>query len=169
MVARETSEQHRVSTPLELLFDLTSVVAVSRVAAEFSHAIADGHPGERLIGYLMVFFAIWWAWMNFTWFASAYHVDDVRYRLLTLVQMAGVLVLAAGVPAAFEQVNYTAVTLGYVIMRIAMVAQWIRAARDDPPRHATAVRYVVGTVRSRPGGCSGWLYRRPPGQASCCW
>ena len=46
----------------------------------------------------MVFFAIWWAWMNFTWFASAYDTDDVPYRLLTLVQMAGVLVLAAGVP-----------------------------------------------------------------------
>ena len=25
----------------------------------------------------MVFFAIWWAWVNFTWFASAYDVDDV--------------------------------------------------------------------------------------------
>ena len=29
----------------------------------------------------MVFFAIWWAWMNFTWFASAYDCDDVAYRL----------------------------------------------------------------------------------------
>jgi low temperature requirement protein LtrA len=155
MVARETNEEHRVSTPLELLFDLTFVVAVSRVAAELSHAIAGGHPGERLIGYLMVFFAIWWAWVNFTWFASAYDVDDVPYRLLTLVQMAGVLVLAAGVPAAFEQVNYTAVTIGYVIMRVAMVAQWMRAARNDPPRHATAMRYIIGTVAVQ----AGWLLR----------
>ena len=50
----------------------------------------------------MVFFAIWWAWMNFTWFASAYDTDDAPYRVLTLVQMAGVLVLAAGVPTAFD-------------------------------------------------------------------
>ena len=49
----------------------------------------------------MVFFAIWWAWMNFTWFASAYDNDDVPYRLLTFVQIAGVLILAAGVAAAF--------------------------------------------------------------------
>ena len=46
----------------------------------------------------MVFFAIWWAWMNFTWFASAYDCDDVPYRLAVFVQIAGALILAAGVP-----------------------------------------------------------------------
>jgi low temperature requirement protein LtrA len=82
--------------------------------------------------------------MNFSWFASAYDTDDVVYRLLTLVQIAGVLVLAAGVPAAFEHNDFTVVTIGYVIMRIPLVAQWFRAARDDPSRHAVAVRYGVG-------------------------
>ncbi len=76
----------------------------------------------------MVFFAIWWAWMNFTWFASAYDVDDVPYRLLALVQMGGVLVLAAGVPSAFEHQDFFGITLGYFIMRIGLVAQWVRAA-----------------------------------------
>ena len=38
--------------------------------------------------------------MNFTWFASAFDCDDAFYRVLTLVQMAGVLVLAAGVGPA---------------------------------------------------------------------
>ena len=32
----------------------------------------------------LVFFAIWWAWMNFTWFASAYDTDDVPYRLVSV-------------------------------------------------------------------------------------
>src|SRR6195952_5336816 len=102
MVARRVDEEHRVSTPLELLFDLTFVVAVSQIARELAHGIASGHPGHVLPAYLMVFFAIWWAWMNFTWFASAYDTDDVPYRLLTLLQMAGVLVLAAGVSPAVE-------------------------------------------------------------------
>ena len=38
----------------------------------------------------MVFFAIWWAWMNFTWFATSFATDDWLYRVLTIVQMAGV-------------------------------------------------------------------------------
>ena len=46
-----------------------------------------------------MFFAIWWPWVNFTWFASAYDTDDVPYRLLAFVQMGGVLIVAAGHPA----------------------------------------------------------------------
>ena len=135
-----------MSTPLELLFDLTLVVAVSRAAAELAHALAAGHLADAVPHYLMVFFAVWWAWMNFTWFASAYDVDDVPYRLLTLVQMAGVLVLAAGVPAAFEHGDFATVTLGYVIMRLAIVVQWLRAARGDPGHRRTARRYAAGIV-----------------------
>jgi len=41
-----------------------------------------------------VFFAIWWAWMNFHVVRVGGHTDDVPYRLLTTVQMGGVLVLA---------------------------------------------------------------------------
>ena len=37
----------------------------------------------------MVFFAIWWAWVNYSWFASAYDTDDIIFRLLTFVVMTG--------------------------------------------------------------------------------
>jgi low temperature requirement protein LtrA len=144
MSGRPIDEEHRVATPLELLFDLTFVVAVAQVAAELAHGIAADHVAAALLGYLMVFFAIWWAWMNFSWFASAYDTDDVAYRLLTLVQMAGVLVLAAGIHDAFNDQDFVTGTLGYVIMRVAMVAQWLRAARSDPEHRPTAMRFVVG-------------------------
>src|SRR5688500_8412200 len=41
-----------------------------------------------------------WAWVNYTWFASAYDSGDIVFRLLTFVVMSGVLVLAAGTPRA---------------------------------------------------------------------
>src|ERR1700754_4589452 len=144
MLARDAGERHRVATPLELLFDLTFVVAVAAAAAQLAHAIAEDHAAEGLLGYLMVFFAIWWAWMNFTWFASAYDVDDVPYRLLTLVQMAGALILAAGVPAALNDYDFTAVTVGYAVMRIPMVVQWLRVAREHSAGRRTARRYAIG-------------------------
>ncbi len=144
MAARSVHEEHRVSTPLELLFDLTFVVAVSRVAAELASSIAHDRVATALPGYLMVFFAIWWAWMNFTWFASAFDTDDVPYRLLTLVQMAGVLVLAAGVHQAFSSADFTAVTVGYLVMRTALLLQWARAARQAPAHRRTALRFVLG-------------------------
>jgi low temperature requirement protein LtrA len=153
--ARSPEEEHRASTPLELLFDLTFVVAVSQVAKELATAVADDHPGAAIGKYLMVFFAIWWAWMNFTWFASAYDADDVPYRLLTLLQMLGVLVVAAGVPAAFSDTDFTAVTIGYVVMRVAMVVQWLRAARGDVGHRRAATRYAIGILAVQVG----WLLR----------
>ena len=144
MTGRPVDEEHRVATPLELLFDLTFVVAVAQVAAELAHGLAASRVGDSLLGYVMVFFAIWWAWMNFTWFASAYDTDDVPYRLLTLVQMAGVLVFAAGIHDAFGSQDFLTGTIGYVIMRVAMLAQWARAARSDPEHRQTAHRFVLG-------------------------
>jgi len=146
LAGRDPEEPHRASTPLELLFDLSFVVGVATVAAELAHGVAEDHVAASIGHYLMVFFAIWWAWMNFSWFASAYDTDDVVYRLLTLVQIAGVLVLAAGVSAAFEHNDFTLVTIGYVIMRIPLVAQWLRVARDDPSRRVVAIRYAIGVA-----------------------
>ena len=146
MRPRSTDEPGRASTPLELLFDLTFVVAISRAVIEFADYIAHGDGVEGIVPFLAVFFAIWWAWMNFTWFASAYDTDDVLYRLLTMVQMGGVLLLAAGVRAAFVETDYFAVTLGYFVMRFALVLQWLRAARGDPAGRATALRFALGIV-----------------------
>ncbi|MEU9203251.1 low temperature requirement protein A [Streptomyces sp. NPDC048332] len=144
MVARLSDEQHRTATMLELFFDLCFVTAVAQAATAFEHELAGGHIGHGVLGYAMVFFAIWWAWMNFTWFASAYDTDDVPYRLLTLVQITGALVLAAGASQALQHEDFTVITWGYVIMRLAMVTQWLRAARSDPERRSTCLRYAVG-------------------------
>lgn len=144
MTARPIDEPHRVSSQLELLFDLTFVVAVAAATDQFAHTIAEGHAGDGVIPFLQVFFAIWWAWMNFTWFASSYDTDDVAYRLLTMVQMAGVLVLAAGVPAAADHGDYLLITIGYLIMRIGLITQWLRAGIEDPARRRTAFRYAIG-------------------------
>jgi low temperature requirement protein LtrA len=144
MIGRSTDEPHRASSQLELLFDLTFVVAIAALAQHFAATIADGHGLAHVIPFLQVFFAIWWAWVNFTWFASAFDTDDVPFRLLTLVQMAGVLVLAAGVPDALDHNDYRVVTIGYVIMRAGLATHWVRAAIEAPSTRRTAVRYAAG-------------------------
>jgi low temperature requirement protein LtrA len=140
---RSPAETHRVSTPLELLFDLVIVVATARAASGLHHSLSEGHPGSGVLAYAMVFVGIWWAWVNFTWFASAYDNDDLRYRLLVLVQLTGALVFAAGIPA-FQHGDLRAGVAGYVIMRLALVTLWLRAARCDPPRRRGAIIYAAG-------------------------
>jgi len=144
MTARSPDEPHRASTPLELFFDLVFVVAIGQVASAFHHAIVADHAAQGLLSFVMVFFAIWWAWMNFTWFASAYDPDDTIYRITVMVQLTGALILAAGVHGAFEQSDWLVITIGYVVMRLAMVSQWLRAATNDSAHAATARRYAQG-------------------------
>ncbi|MFJ9414584.1 low temperature requirement protein A [Streptomyces sp. NPDC101227] len=145
MRARSRDEAHRTATPLELFFDLCFVVAIAQAGRQLVHALAEGHPGHGITGYLMLFFAIWWAWVNFSWFASAYDTDDALFRVVTLVQIAGVLILAAGVPRAFTAADFGVVWFGYVVMRLALVSQWLRAAHgSEGAERRTALRYALG-------------------------
>ena len=143
VVARDSAEHQRVSTPLELLFDLVFVVAIASNAAELHHGLSEAHYGT-IVGYSMTWFAIWWAWMNYSWYASAYDNDDVVFRLLTFVIMVGALFLAAGVPDIFADGQSTTVVIGYAIMRFAMVGLWLRAAAGHPERRQTALWYAGG-------------------------
>ena len=148
MVGRDRHEGHRTATPLELLFDLTFVIAFGLAASQFAHALAEGHYKTALLGFAFVSFGICWAWTNFSWFASAYDTDDWIFRVATMVQMIGVLVLAIGVPRLFASIEHgdhldnSILVLGYVIMRVALVFQWLRAAQQDPARRRACLTYA---------------------------
>ena len=162
LLPRSADEEHRAATPLELFFDLVFVVAIAQTSARLHHALAAAHPGEALISYIMIFFAIWWAWMNFTWFASAYDTDDVAYRLVVFVQLTGALIMAAGIPRAFDDHAFGVVLVGYIVMRLALVTQWIRVARCDPAHRATALRYAIGVGVCQAGWIA-WVLLSAPG------
>ncbi|WP_312169053.1 low temperature requirement protein A [Microbacterium sp.] len=144
MQPRDPAQPHRTASTLELFFDLVFVVAVSIASAQLHHALSHGDFVHGITSYAMVFFAVWWAWMNFTWFATSFDTDDWLYRVTTIVQMGGVLVFAAGIPAAFEQGDFTIPVLGYIVMRIAMVAQWLRASRGAGELRSATRRYALG-------------------------
>lgn len=157
MAGRDPHEVHRVATPLELLFDLTFVTAFSFASSQLAHALADGHYTAALLGFAFASFAICWAWINFSWFSSAYDTDDWIFRLVTMVQMIGVLVLAIGLPRMFasiehgEHLDNSVMVFGYVIMRVAMIFQWLRAARQDPARRGICLTYVIAIAIAQIG------------------
>jgi low temperature requirement protein LtrA len=118
MGGRDPHEAHRTATPLELLFDLTFATSFGLAASEVASVLAQGHFIAGLVGFGFASFAICWAWINFSWFSSAYDTDDWVFRIVTMV-------------------------LGYVIMRIALVFQWLRAATDDRARRRICLIYAA--------------------------
>ncbi|MEL7833325.1 low temperature requirement protein A [Fodinibius sp. Rm-B-1B1-1] len=144
MKPRDPNQEHRQASFLELFFDLCFVVAIAQAAAQLHHSIAENHLVSGIISFSMVFFAIWWAWMNFTWFASAYDNDDLPFRIATFVQITGALILAAGVQQGFINQNFNTIFIGYLVMRVALASLWVRAAFHDPDRKKTNLRYAIG-------------------------
>jgi low temperature requirement protein LtrA len=149
MSGRDPHEQHRAATPLELLYDLTFVVAFGVAGEQFAHLMAEGHFGSGLIGFVVAVFAICLCWINYSWFASAYDTDDWAFRVATMVQMVGVIVLALGLPQVFQSIDADTIidnsvtVAGYVVMRVSMIFLWLRAARQDPPRRKACQTYAV--------------------------
>lgn len=148
MGGRDPHELGRVSTPLELFFDLTFAISFGVAAAQLAHALAQGHVAAGLTAFGFAIFAVVWAWINFSWFASAYDTDDWIFRVVTMLQMVGVLILVMGLEPMFasvvegDHVDNRVMVMGYVIMRLALVFQWLRAATQDPKRRATCLRYA---------------------------
>ncbi|MFD7310562.1 low temperature requirement protein A [Promicromonospora sp. NPDC059942] len=157
MTGRDPHEPARTATPLELLFDLTFVVAFGVAGEQGAHLLAEGHVASGIVGFAFSMFAICWAWINFTWFASAFDTDDWFYRVTTMVQMIGVVILALGLPAMFssldegDRVHNEVMVAGYIVMRLAMLVQWLRAARQAPEYRATCMAYVRTLVITQIG------------------
>ena len=149
MTGRDPHEVHRVATSLEQLFDLTFVTCFSLAASQLALTLSAGRYAAALLGFAFASFAICWAWINFSWFASAYDTDDWVFRVVTMRQMVGVLVLAVGLPRMFasiergEHLDNSIMVLGYVIMRVVLVFQWLRAARQDPARRRACLTYAI--------------------------
>jgi low temperature requirement protein LtrA len=151
LTGRDPAEAHRGATPLELFFDLTIVVAIGTAADELAHFVADDHVRAGVIGFAFAAFSVIWAWINYSWFASAYDTDDWVFRLATMVQMVGVIILALGLQQMFASIDHGStldngvMVAGYVVMRTSMVFLWAQAARHDPGR-APAARTYLWTI-----------------------
>jgi len=161
MTGRDPYEVHRVATSLEQLFDLTFATCFSLAASQLALTLSAGRYAAALLGFAFASFAICWAWINFSWFASAYDTDDWMFRVVTMRQMVGVLVLAIGLPRMFasiergEHLDNSIMVLGYVIMRVALVFQWLRAARQDPARRRACLTYAVAISIAQ----IGWVWQ----------
>ncbi|KAJ3074303.1 hypothetical protein HDU98_011567 [Podochytrium sp. JEL0797] len=145
MTARNAHEANRGSTPIELLFDLTIVIGVSVVAEQFAAELIRGSSiGVTVFKFLFTSMALWLAWLPFVWFCSGYYVDDALFRIGTLGQMAGLLVISNGIAVFFtDNLNSTEVIIGYVIARVFYIVFFrLRAALQNPSRRYSNLKHA---------------------------
>jgi low temperature requirement protein LtrA len=74
-----------------------------------------------------------------------------------MLQMVGVVVMALGFPPMFASIEHghhvdnRVMVAGYVVMRIALVGQWLRAAKQDPEHRSACLTYVAAVSVAQAG------------------
>ena len=131
-------DDNRSATRLELFFDLALVLFVAQTAdllAEPSWPSAAAFAALLTLG--------WWSWASTTLYANRFDTDDVVFRVLTLLGMAGVVAMAASVTeVAGTPGRWFA--LGYALVRIVLVLGYLRAWRHVPAARPNIRPYLAG-------------------------
>jgi low temperature requirement protein LtrA len=143
-LTNEQRAEERTSTWLELFFDLCFVVAVAALA----RGLHDEPNLGGMLRFLGLFVPVWWSWMIFTWYATAFDNDDVPYRATLFVAMLSILGLAASVGGiGVEPAATVSFVLAYALMRFLVAGLFVRARRDVPAALRPFVDfYVAGNV-----------------------
>lgn len=155
MRGRDPDDPDRSTAPLELLYDLTYVIAFAAAAEQLAHHLVSGAALPAVGAYLFAIFAVTWAWLNYTWMTSAYQNDDALFRVATITQMIGVVVLNFGLPATFEAVEEghsplnPLVIIGYVVMRVPLILLWLRATREDDDHRQICRAYAIAIAAAQ--------------------
>jgi low temperature requirement protein LtrA len=147
-VLRDPTEEHRTSTWLELFFDLCFVVAVAALA----RGLHDDPTLGGILRFLGLFVPVWWAWMGFTWYATAFDNDDVLYRVALLAGMLCILWLAASLDGVPEG-RVVSFVLSYVALKLLLSGLYVRASRYAADVRAFAALYAAGNFT----GAAIWL------------
>ncbi|MBV6457981.1 MAG: hypothetical protein HONBIEJF_01102 [Fimbriimonadaceae bacterium] len=132
----DRSERH--ASWLELFFDLIFVAAVAQLSARLT---AD-FTGLGLAKFILLFIPVWWAWVGHTFYLSRFDNDDLGHRLLTMGQMVGVAGMAVYIPAALETAH-EGFALSYALVRLLLVAEYVRAGRHIPRVLPLTRRYAT--------------------------
>lgn len=114
--------EHRVNF-LELFFDLVFVFAVTQL----SHYLLAHHTLTGVLQTLVMFLAVWWAWVYTAWATNWLDPDRAPVRLVLIVIMAISMVLSSAIPGAFGPYGL-AFALAYVAIQVGRTAYtaWAR-------------------------------------------
>jgi low temperature requirement protein LtrA len=127
-------------TPLELFFDLVFVLAITQCTALMSH-----EPTWEGVGRGMVVLGLfWWTWIGYAWLTSVLDPEEGIVRLAMFAAMAAILIASLAIPESFGDEALT-LAIGYAFVRLAHIALFVIASRDDPQLRRSVAGLGVGT------------------------
>jgi low temperature requirement protein LtrA len=128
-------------TPLELLFDLVFVLALTQCTT-----LMSGEPTwEGLLKGILVLGMLWWSWVGYAWLTSVVDPEEGLVRLVMFVAMGAFLIAALCVPRSFGD-DAIVFACAYAVVRIAHILLFLLASRDDDALRKSVLGLAVSTA-----------------------
>ncbi len=140
MVVEPIAEERRTS-PVELLWDLVFVFAVTQVTTLLSRDLSWAGLGRSML----VLALVWWAWSAFVWAANAQDTGSPTLRLVLLLAMVLTFVAGLSLPHAFED-EAPVFALAYAAVRFLHLGLYADASRRGNASWAAIAGFGVTVV-----------------------
>src|SRR5215213_11812524 len=134
-------DEQRV-TPLELLFDLVFVFALTQVTGFLSNHLT----WVGMLQGVTLLAVLWWAWAGYSWLTNAVPAEDViPARLVIFCSMAAMFVASLAVPDAF---GHYGVIFGsaYFVVQLLHQLLYALATGSDPEQRRAVLRLAPGLM-----------------------
>ena len=110
------------------------------VISQLAHRLAE-HPSWSGVGwFVFLFYAVWSAWGNGTWYHELHGTNDVSARVFTFAQMLAVAVMAAFI-ADVPGRGSIGFALGYAANSMVLAILWFRTGFHDPTHRPASIPY----------------------------
>jgi low temperature requirement protein LtrA len=136
--ASAPAADERRTTPIELLWDLVFVFAITQVTALLTHDLTWTGFGHALL----VMALVWWAWSAFVWAANAADADSPSLRAILLAGMLLIFVTGLALPHAFGD-DATLFAVTYTAVRLLHLALYAQTSRQGNASWAAISGFAV--------------------------
>jgi low temperature requirement protein LtrA len=134
-------EEERRTSPLELLWDLVFVFAVTQVTSLLSRDVSWAGFGRSMLALAL----IWWAWSAFVWAANAQASTAASLRLCMLLATAFIFITGLALPQAFGSEG-TLFAVSYTVVRLLHLVLYADASRKGNASWAAIAGFGVTVV-----------------------
>jgi low temperature requirement protein LtrA len=140
-VASDEILEERRTSPVELLWDLVFVFAVTQVTALLARDLTWAGLGRAML----VLALVWWAWSAFVWAANAQDTASPSLRLVLLAAMVLTFVAGLALPHAYDD-EAIVFAVAYAVVRFLHLALYADASRRGNASWAAIAGFGVTVV-----------------------
>ena len=137
----EPLEEERRTTPVELLWDLVFVFAITQVTTLLWRELTWRGFGRAML----VLALVWWAWSAFVWAANAQVADSPTLRACLLVSSIAIFITGLSIPHAFGS-EATLFAVSYAVVRLLHLGLYADASRQGNASWGAIAGFAVTVI-----------------------